>query len=296
MFNFFKFGKTNFIPSDINKGMMSSNFCTFKLGETLTLPENINCLICYKDKIYYSLESGSHKLSRESLLDLYEKQSKNNKKLKKLKIDFYFINKKTFSYNFSYIDKVPINDKLTKILFDVKIDLNVSDNKLFYKFVVFDWASADSYHTEELVLNYVELGIRNYFLKRKLSGSTISANQQTELEEKLTKHLNNVGLEFRNLELKLTPKTKIVVAPAPKGSFFDVEIPSFNNIENHINVKENLNEIEETKTNIVDQTTQIDYTNNETFTNESAQQNLCPICKCKLITGSPYCHRCGYKI
>ena len=92
MFNFFK-SKTHLIPADLSKGMMTSNFCTIKIDEKLTIPDYASCLICYKDKVYYELNAGTYTLSKEMLIDIYQKQSKHNRKIKNLKLDFYFATK-----------------------------------------------------------------------------------------------------------------------------------------------------------------------------------------------------------
>ena len=108
MFGWFK-SKLNLIPNDASKGMLTSNFSTFKLGEKLVIPENLVCLLKYKDKTYKELTPETYSLNKEFLLDLYSKQIKGKKKLKELKADLYFINLSSFNFEFEYTDKIPIN-------------------------------------------------------------------------------------------------------------------------------------------------------------------------------------------
>lgn len=283
MFNIFKY-KTHLIPTDLKKGLMSSTFCTIKLNEKLTIPENTVCLVCYKDKVYNELKSGTFTLSKELLLDIYEKQAKRNRKLKKLKLDLYFANTNTFEYKFNYVDKIPLNNKLTKLIFDISFSVKIENVKTFYKFVVSDWASADAFHTEESLFDYIEEYLRKLYLKQKLTSTHIENDKLENLKNKLTKHLEKIGLNLINFNLKLSPKTQIMVESHEKSNFFDP-------IE-----QETLKKSNEITENSIDQTENLVYTNNEiNNTKQNQLENICPNCKSKIIVGSIYCHRCGHK-
>ena len=292
MFNFFNFKSKKLIPADIDKSIMSSNFCTIKLGEKLELKENLNCLICYKDKIYYELQQGNYHLTRELLIDLYSKQAKNNKKLKKLKADLYFANTNLFSFSFNYVDKIPLNNQLTKIIFDVDTKIKINDVREFYGFIVSEDPQVDAYSAEQMITNFVIENIKNHFLKVELNSLILPNDNLNEIKQKLTNKLNKIGLVLIDLNLKLSTKTKLSVEK-PKSSFFE-----FDSLDSPDTIEEKTeNNIE----NLVDQPKNLDYTNNEqtneSSTNEQVEElKNCPICKCKLVKGSAFCHRCGYKI
>ena len=209
-----------------------------------------------------------------------------------MKADIYFANTNTFSFGFNYVDKIPLNNQLTKIIFDVDTKIKINDIREFYGFIVSEDPQVDAYSAEQMITNFVIENIKNHFLKVELNSLILTNDEFNEIKQKLTNKLNKIGLDLIDLNLKLSTKTKISVEN-PKTSFFE-----FDSLDSPDTIEE------KTKNNIensVDQPKNLDYTNNEqtneSSTNEQVEElKNCPICKCKLVKGSAFCHRCGYKI
>ena len=281
MFKWLKRKLNYLLPDDIDEGMMSCTFCTIKLGEKISIPENCICLVTYKDKVYNTLQTGNHTLNKELLLDLYQKQLKKQNELIKLKVDFFFINTKAFTYSFDYFDKVPINNKLSKILFNVKININVEQHDLFSSNILSEFASVSALSCEQLILDYVQILIKQFFLHKELDNFSIPESTHEEIKEKLTKQLKKIGLSLNLLKVSITSNNK----------------ESKTNLAIKQNHQENIMMGKENKTNYLTQNT-IDQTENKYYNEEnSITKNKplthCPKCNCKVINGSLYCHRCG---
>jgi len=270
MFNWFK-GKENLLTKDVNKGMLTSNFVSFKVGEKLIVPENVVCFIRYKDKTYKELSKGEYSLNKEFLLNLYTKQLKGKNKIKNLKADLYFVNLKTFSFEFEYVDKLPLNKVKEKFLFNVKMSLQVEDFKLFAKTLIYENTAPTADTTKNILLNYAETFIKTYFLKQKLTSEQISLEQQKAINVLLVNKFKKIGINATDTEISIFKKTN-------KTSKQEKD---FNNITETDN-KKAIN----STSGLVDTTTENNYTTNS---------NICPNCKNKLIKNSIFCHVCGYK-
>ena len=276
MFNWLKMKFRNLVPSDLSKGMMSSYFGTIKLGEKLTVPVDCVCFVSYKDKIYNTLTSGTHNLSKELLIDVYQKQLKNNKQLKQLKLDLFFVNKSEFTYTFDYIDKIPVNKKSTKVLFSICANINIDNPNLFCSNILAEHASINCATCERVVLTHIEYLLRHAFLHEELSCLEINNDLKEKITTKLTKQLKKVGICLNLLKISVTSKNKT----STNSQFFKEN--SFNN-NNDIELKNDHD--------IIDQTTKLLY--NENTSKETAKLTHCPNCNCKVIRGSLFCHRCG---
>lgn len=280
MFNWFK-GKQNLVASDVKNGMLTSNFVSFKVGDKLVVPENTICYIRYKDKTYKELPAGDYSLNKEFLLDLYTKQLKGKTKIKNLKADLYFVNLNNFNFEFEYIDKLPLNKVKEKILFNVKMSVQVEDSKLFSKTLIYENTAPTAETTKNLIINYAENFIRFYFLKQKLSSTSINLEQQKEINNILASKFKKIGVSVNKTEVAIFKKTSKTSTKEDvnKTTIFNKEL----NIDN-----ENSTQIEENSTKSIDLIDKKDYTTNTNL-------NLCPNCNNKLIKGSIFCHRCGYK-
>ena len=278
MFQWLKRALNNLLPSDIDKGMMSCNFCTIKIGDKIKIPENCVCLVTYKDKTYNTLQPGSYTLSKELLIDLYQKQLKNEKELKKLKVDFFFVNTKDFSYNFDYIDKIPICGKLKKLIFNVNINLNVSNCQVFASNVLSEFSSVNALSCERLILDYIENLIRNFFLHKELEDYSIPENMQSELKDKLANQLEKIGISLNLFKISISCNKK------------ETTIQSFSESANNFSQETDISKIEHDKQNTIDQNQNL-YYNEQNNTKKNSTH--CHNCGCKIIKGSLYCHRCG---
>ena len=278
------FGKQNLTPDDVNKGMLTSNFVCFKIGEKLIIPNNVICFVRYKDKTYKELPTETYSLNKELLLDLYTKQLKGKKKIKKLKADLYFVNLAPFNLDFEYVDKVPINNVLTKLLFNINVNVSVNNANAFSKFIIYENTAASSFETEQIVINFIESIIKKFYLKRKLNSNNLNNELKQELFAFAQKQLNKVGIDLNSLDVAIHSKSSNKEKSLNKNSNF------FNDKTQQPNESVEDEELKNltTSTNKLDQTEEISYT-------EHTNENVCPNCKSKLIKGSIFCHKCGYR-
>ena len=296
MFNWLKNKLNNLVPNDINDGLMTSKFCTVKLGSKIKIPENVVGFVSYKDKIYLEMDSGEHILNEESLSSLYKKQLGKKKSIKKLNIDLYFVNQSRFEHNLNYKDKIPVDHKMKKLTFDIKITSNVTDAKRFLETILITTANVNSRITDEIYLSHIEEFLRDYFLKIELDEMLIPEDMKSKIFDKLSKHLNKMGVSLHKLEINLSENSKLDKNSSNKSSFFD--------FYREIKPKD-----EEKQENTVDQKEKLNYTLNSRETKSAVNEekpeekedkkeavSYCPRCQNKLIQGSKFCHRCGYQI
>lgn len=278
MFNWLK-NKLNFlIPSDIEKGLMTSCYKNIKLGDKLTVPTNVVCFLSFKDKVYLTLQEGTHSLNKDLLLKLYEKQLGKKKSLKHIKVDLFFVNKKTFNFNLNYFDKISVQKKMEKVLFDISMQINVANENTFSRFVMAEFALMTSLQTNDFILDYTEQCLKKFFLRKNLDDLIIAFSERDQITEYLHKSLEKIGITLQDINLELTKGFKTKKSSACVSSF------NFNNSTKSTNSTEAQNFSSET----IDQTNHLDY-NNE-------QLDVCPTCKSKKIKGSVYCHKCGTKL
>lgn len=280
MFNLFK-RKQNLVPKDVKSGMLTSNFVSFKVGEKLEIPENIICLIRFKDKTYKQLEQGEYSLNKEFIIDLYTKQLKNKSNIKNIKADLYFINLSSFKFEFEFTDKLPLNNVKEKFLFNVILNLQVEDCNLFSKTLIYDNTAPSAESTKNLIIDYAEGFLRKYFLKQKLNSANLSETQNKEISIMLSKNLKKLGLSIGEVSINLFKKTDNFSKKEDKQK------PTIQPMQENIANNENLNNIEINKNNNEDTKSSSSLTANN--------PNICPQCKSKLIKGSIFCHKCGYK-
>lgn len=296
MFNWLKNKLNNLVPNDINDGLMTSNFCTIKIGSKIKIPDNVVGFVYFKDKMYLEMNSGEHILNEESLINLYKKQLGKKKSIKKLNLDLFFVNLSRFEHNLNYKDKIPVNHKTTKLTFDVKITSNVTDAKSFLDTILITTANVNSRIADEIYLSYIEEFLRNYFLKVELDDFALPEEMKSNIFNKLSKFLNKMGVSLHKLEINLSENTKLDKNSSNKSSFFDFyrEVKPKN---------------EEKQENTVDQKEKLNYTLNSRETQSAINEEkpeekadkkesvaYCPRCQNKLIQGSKFCHRCGYQI
>ncbi|MCQ2564696.1 MAG: hypothetical protein MJ152_02410 [Clostridia bacterium] len=298
MFGWLKKKLNSFVPTDINKGMLTSNFCNVKIGSTITIPSGVICYVSYLDKIYLELIEGTYILNEATLPTLYKKQLGKKDKIKHIKVDFFFVNLSSFNLSLVYIDKIPINNKLTKLTATANFTCSVSDARLFRDVVLSHFASVYAYQTERLVMDFSEEFLRNFFLHKKLNSCTLDAETNNELVENFTKYLAKMGVKLTNLVLNFQPfVTKQPSNPEKeiKRGFFDDSptTPSFD-WGNHDEQTTQVNQEKELEEEVKETAPVLDQAQENAY-NTTIQQDKCPRCGCKMIKGSIYCHRCGYK-
>lgn len=280
MFNWFK-GKQNLVANDVKNAMLTSNFVSFKLGEKLVIPEDIVCFVRYKDKTYKELHGGDYALNKEFLLDLYTKQLKSKDKVKKLKADLYFVNLKPFNLEFEYVDKLPLNKVKEKFLINVKFSIQVQDSKIFSKTLIYENTAPTAETTKNLIISYAENFVRTYFLKQKLTSPYITTEQQKAINSLLINKFKKLGVCLNESKVDIFKKTNKISHTETKQF-----TPIYENIEK--NNDENFENIEEKPIINIDQQQEKGY-------NLNNNSNTCPKCNNKLIKGSIFCHKCGYR-
>lgn len=279
MFGWFK--KFNrLLPDDVQKGFMTSNFCVVKLGETIEIPENVVCFVTYKDKKYLELQTGKHELSRELLLDLFTKQVKKDEKIKKIKADFYFINKTPLNLDRSFVNRLYYKTCSSKSFIDFKITANIDNVKNFYNFIRTDYAFVSGKQSVSQLLDYIEEFLRKYFLRKTLETSNLTEAIILDLNNKLQNLLKSIGISLTNFEIKIS--TKEFVNEKNENSEFNFFETDKMNLDKPL------------ETNQV-----VEITNeNQTQTNaqeEKINDDICPQCKAKKIKNSVFCTKCGFK-
>ena len=279
MFNWLKNKLNNLVPGDANKSFLTSNFTKVKVGDKITIPENFVCFVCYRDKTYAELKSGTYSLDESLLPNLYNKQKKKRKKIKKLDLDFFFVNLSEKTFNVSYVDKIPVKRKTTKLNFEIEATLNVCDAKGFNKYMCAEFYQPVALTTNNYVEDLLQELVKKYFLKVRLEDYCVPQNIIESTNETLKKSLAKIGLNLKQFKLSTSNKKD---ANSKKFTFATKSNTEINN--------ENLSNKQEKLLNNVDQTEKLNYNSNEPT---QQNNNICSSCGAKIIKGSIFCPRCG---
>lgn len=266
---------------------MTSSFSTIKLGEKLSLPENIICYVTYKDKTYYELTHGNYNLTRELLIDLFKKQYKVEEKPKNLAVDLFFVNTSPMKKELVFRDKVSIHNDLIKTFVRLYLTLQVVNPKEFSNYIRAEFAYVTAKDTDKFIFDDIEY-ITSQFLKRKnFDDYYIPLETEEDLKNKLSKKLASVGLNLSNFKIEFdSTKNK------EKRSEFDFFTPE---LEKRENPKQ------ETQPAVINQVVENKIEETVSTQTEKIQRpinvnkNICPVCKSKRIPNSIYCIRCGNK-
>lgn len=279
MFNWFKSKKNSIIPSDLDKGFLTSIFCTLKLNTQIDLPKNVVCFVCYKDKIYCEKEQELV-IDKKELSSLMKKQHK-KPKANTIDMDLYFVNKNEQTREITFNDKIYIGKGLYKVYFKLNLKLAAENAKKFLSFVKIDYALPYAHDVDNLLEAYVTDIVKMFFLRKNLDNLVLNEKLSKALKEKISKFFKSAGMNMLDYSIILSTDENI----SNKIKIFN----SSNTVDNN----SSLTTIEENKSKTVDQNEKNSY-------NEDAKQveksDYCPICNCKLIKGSKYCHRCGATI
>ncbi len=292
MFNWFKNNHKNYLPPDIERAFLTSKEVECKLGSTLTLPSDTVAYLSFKDKIYLSSNSFLE-ISAKNLQPLIEKQTKNEKKpIKTIKADLFFVGLKEQERNFSFRDKLMFNKEIIKTSINVYLSLKVKEPKRFLDSILSELALPNAQDSDELIFGYFEDFLHAFFLRKDLETDKIEGELYEDLFAKSKKFFSKIGIELSSLNISLNFEEDKKPKQTIKTSFFD-DLPANSNeniAQNAISVDQNQN---------------IEYNQEvkqkQTAPSESSSENApapknCPYCGMKLIVGSKFCHRCGYKI
>lgn len=311
MFNWLKNKLNPIIPDDAKKGFISSNFLTIKNGSKINVPNNIVCFINYKDKNYLQLNEGEYVLNESTLPELCAKQRNHDKKLKKLKLDLYFVNTNELDITYTYKDRIEINSRLAKVTVKINYNCKVADSKKLFQSILTLEPNPDSITSTIMINHYIEELLINYFLKKDLDSIILSENIKQEIMNKTTKHLQKIGIQLNKFEILLEEKLKkkkIKTSQTTNIGFFDDFNKNILDSKNRdlYNIPQTTN-VEKFSQETVDQFVENEYTNSSQENNNTdttpipkeenkLDNTFCPRCQNKLIKGSKYCHRCGYEI
>lgn len=291
MFNWLKnlFRQTKLVPKDVENGLMTSMYYTIKIGEKLNVPDGCVCFLSYKDKNYATFEAGEHVLNEDCLADLGAKQANSLKNKKTVKIDLFFVNLKSFSYNVIQKETVPVDKKLCKLELKTNFACNVVDAIKFQKYALAFYALIRPIDAQHLVQGFVQENVNKYYLKRSLISPIDNQLEAEYLKDYLNKKAQKFGLNFSRVELSIWNKNNLTTDKIQK-SFFAAPQPQKEQESQDLPTKN----IEES----VDKPTEKEYAFNVENNNANEkveQQEICPICKCKRIANATFCHKCGFK-
>lgn len=262
MFKIFNFNKSIPVPTDVHKGLMSNSLCRgVRLGTKIDVPKDTTCFVNYKDKTYKVLEHGTYTLNDSLLQDLYEKQSK-GRKIKKLNIDFFFVNKRRVTISSKFKDRIPVNKRMTIFNVNISTTITVYNPEILAKFMLRDVATITAEQSTQLFSDYIEIFTRNYLLKVNLTNYELPNDVINTYRDKLTKYLHKMGVTLIELGVSIGSRN----APEKTNFFNHLDI---------IDSKEKAN------------------SNSPTTVINGESGKYCTNCNIKLIDGSIFCHRCG---
>lgn len=271
MFNWFK----NKVELKNNNSIMSSFFnrTGVKIGSELIVPTNFKALIYYNEKLFYTLDSGKHKIDKQDMSSLIDSQQRNKKKIKNIKFVCHYINtlhqnfelklkKQTYLINF-YVDDI-IKFANFMLLYTFKVDsdyvfYNLQD--IFGEILTYNNHDCSKISKTSLV----DYGI--------IIESFAPAHQKTSI--------------FNTTEYNL-PKQN---SPINQSTFTSTQ-----SVEQNNNSSLNTNQV-----NILTQTQNSKPENNNQVdtlvkTNSSNNLLICPNCKNISKFNTTYCLKCGYKL
>ena len=293
VFNWFKNNHKSHIPSDFDDCFLTSKDDELKIGSSFTLPSDAICYVSYKDKIYLS-STEIIDVNTKTLQHLIDKQTKNPQKaIKEIKADLFFVNMREQQRNHNYKDKLRFENGSVKTIVSSNLTLKVTDPKKILSFVLSELALPTARDSDHMILGYYEDFLRGFFLHKKLDSDKIDGELYEELSKKVGKFFSKMGIEVKSFNISLGFGEEVPFVENKRTSFFD-EIskkePAKNEQPTEILVDEGKNK--EYNQEVENQT---EPSNPKTETS-SVATGYCPVCNMKLIPGSKFCHRCGYRI
>lgn len=276
MFGWLKNKFNNLLPPDANKSLMSANFCTVKLNTKLTVPENMICYVCYKDKTYLELPAGTHFLNQENLKNLCKKQHL-AKSLKKVKVDLFFVNLSTFERQVKIKEKLLISRRLSRVELLVNFKIRVENADAFSKFILSEMSCPNASKTDGVVEGYFADFMHKFLLKKRFNSLVFEQDILNELTQKAQTFFEIGGVKLCNIQLEFSPQKQKFIQPNKQ-------------------LKQDTAVERKTLTQTVDQSNKNDYniSKSEKIINQE-KKNICPNCKQNIVANSWFCHRCGFK-
>ena len=300
MFKWLKnlFNKKNFIPKDIDAGLMTSMYYTANVGDKISVPENCVCFLSYRDKIYATYTAGTHSLDEKSLSALLQIQLKKKTKQKNIKFDLFYVNLKKFNFSTVQIEKIPIDKQMCKIEIKSNFDCKVVDSNKFQRYALSFYALIRPIDAEHLVKDFVAETINKYYIKRKFIGQIDSNMESNTVQLYLNKKAEKFGLNITRFELSFWVKTKGKQTEVKQKSFFDdTNQTHFEQTNLNNNTNKTVDETESLKYNLNDASGIENETNlGETKTRQTTEKfAVCPNCQSKRIANASFCPKCGFK-
>ncbi len=238
-----------------------------KLGSEIVVPKNFEVLVFHKDKLFHTLSSGKYKFEKKDFNKLIEYQQRKKPKLKHIKCVFHYIN---------------TTDQTLKIKFKKQyyiVTFNISNINNFVSLMLLHTYKVDNDYTINLLSEiFHELLTYNKGVYTNIS----------------SRPLNEYGINI----ISFLPENK-------KSSIFTMPISKNNNTDNIKeleNTNQNLEDVENSDNEIINDTSINNTTNENTNTQETVENvntdedKTCPNCKYISKFSTTYCLRCGNKL
>lgn len=184
------------------------------LNKNIIVRDNSNCVIVYKGRVCDVLTPGKYKITKESVEECYErakieKKEEKGIKIKKIRVDLYYINTTEFS-DFEFISNTPFVVKhkdlgRVKGCLGGKCTIRVIDPTLFMKTMLSRQKKVNSKIVPELISEIVGCKINKKFEKSKIPFDMLVTNlQQTNaiLNGEVEDTFDKQGMFVKNINLK----------------------------------------------------------------------------------------------
>lgn len=280
MFNFFK----KKVELKNTKVLMNSVYEKrgIKLDSEIAVPTNFECLIYYKSKYYSTLTSGKYQVNSSLVPTLFEKQAKQTKKRKRIKLVLHYINLSNQSIKFTY--------KKQKYVANIKVTNTQTfvEWMLLYNFKV-DSSYAISNITDllrEILSRYNDIKVINKISTK--FGITINSiefeTNKSSIFNESTSNANSNKSKQSIFNTNAINEWNNNIDSSTSSTQFATTIQPNNAVTNNTT-----NQIETDNTT---STVAPNYQSNKVET----KTNTCPNCKGILKFTTPYCIHCGFKL
>lgn len=248
-----------------------------KLETKIEIPDNYVGLVYYHDYFQFSLPAGTHTMHKDSFYQIVKKNEKKNKASKK----------PTFNFNIHYVS---LNDMEMEIAYQKK---NKSRQKVNCVLAIkFKIDQAETFAKEILATSYrtttdrTSRYLHDWFKQFASKVNFKNITDKQKLIQSATKFFKNYGISILDVSLKTDAINRLYSDNSNDNSHENMEIASFSSSNNTSSLNDSQNNMLPNNSN------------NGSLPQNVVQQNVrfCPRCQSKLLDGSTYCLRCGFKV
>lgn len=307
LFNLFNKGIQ--IPQKLLKNneilFYSPNLRWIELGTKMYVEEGYTGFVCFKNKITYSFNAGTHNITRNSIPEIVAKFDRKEIKAKRVKANVYYISTNVQKADFFVKDKhyVFADGQKSPLLLDCKIEYKVLKPNLFLEYVQYIFGNP----TNDNVMGNIKYKLYDLvdtYVQKNAVPRTNTYEYFENLKSKLYKSFNDMGLSVSNVDInkldvmeksknkkKFTKKDNDTDTPK---SFFD-EVPNLPDVYMTLEQPTENNESFE-KAEFLEKTYGTDF-KNTTIDNSPVpnEYKFCPLCQQRVLSVSKYCNRCGHQ-